>query len=179
MIPKVGRTTRDEGAATTLAGVIVLVAALVVCSGPAEAGSFAFGADRTSNFTISSSANWQTILTIVIPASFTSGHGHACQAVASLDAVNPGGNASDQTYRFTITRNNENPFVNASGVERTIEVRDQGGVNDPNVWPVSTNSVFGFSPGVIQTIRLLGRKATGAPNLVVDDAHLSIICVGG
>ena len=154
-----------------------LLAVLMVASGPAEAGSFAFGADRTSNITISSTANWTTILTINIPTSFTSTHGHACQAVASLDALNPGGDASTQDYIFTITLNNANPFTNASGVERRIELRDQSGTNDPGRWPVSTNSVFGLTAGVTSTIRLLGRVVAGPP-LTVDDAHLSIICVG-
>ena len=134
--------------------------------------------DRVTDFTVSNSANWQTILTVVIPSGFTSGHGHACQAIASLDAKNPGGDATRQYYYFTVTQNNANPPISANGVERTIELRNQGGVNDPDFWPVSTNRVIGFEPNVSQVIRLLGRKEPGAPNLVVDDAHLSIICVG-
>jgi hypothetical protein len=179
MVRRALNAVRDRGPAHKLTAGGVLLAALAIVSGTAQAGPFAFGSDRTSGFVISSSVNWQTILTVAIPSGFTSGHGHACQAVASLDAVNPGGNATTQYYFFTITQNNANPFLNANGVERTVEMRNQGGVNDPDFWPVSTNSVFGFAPGVTQVIRLLGRKATGAPNLTVDDAHLSIICVGG
>jgi hypothetical protein len=156
-----------------------VVTALTIVAGTAtQAGSFAFGADRTSDFTISNSSNWQTILTLTIPSGFTAGHGHACQAVASLDAKNPGGDLGAQYYFFTITQNNANPFISQDGVERTLEMRNQGGVNDPDFWPVSTNRVIGMTPDVPQIIRLLGRKQTGAPNLIVDDAHLSIICVG-
>ena len=79
---------------------------------------------------------------------------------------------------FTITQNNANPFLSQNGVERTLEMRNQGGVNDPDFWPVSTNRVIGMTPNALQIIRLLGRKQAGAPNLIVDDAHLSIICVG-
>ena len=152
---------------------------LTVLAGTAQAGPFVFGVQRTSDFTVSNSANWQTILTITVPAGFIAGHGHACQATASLDAKNPGGDVVAQYYFFTITQNNANPFVSANGVERTIELRNQPGVNDLDFLPVSTNTVFGFTANVPQVIRLLGRKTTGAPNLVVDDASLSIICVGG
>ena len=127
--------------------------------------------------TVSNSANWQTILTLTVPAHFLAGHGHACQAVASLDANNPGGDLVSQYYFFTITQNNANPFVSANGVERTIELRNQAGVNDLDFLPVSTNTVFGFTANVPQVIRLLGRKSAGAPNLLVDDGSLSIMCI--
>ena len=90
----------------------------------------------------------------------------------------PGWGCNQAVLFFTITQNNANPPISENGVERTIELRNQGGVNDPDFWPVSTNRVIGFEPNVSQVIRLLGRKEPGAPNLVVDDAHLSIICVG-
>jgi hypothetical protein len=151
---------------------------LTVLSGTAQAGSFVFWNQRTTDFTVNNSANWQTILTIVVPAGFLAGHGHACQATASLDAKNPGGNVLSQYYFFTVTQNNANPFISANGVERTIELRNQGGVDDLDFLPVSTNAVFGFVANAPQVIRLLGRKFPGAPNLVVDDAVLSIICVG-
>ena len=150
---------------------------LTVLSGTAQAGPFVFWQQRTLDFTVSNSANWQTILTIVVPAGFLAGHGHACQATASLDAKNPGGNIFPQYYFFTVTQNNPNPFISANGVERTIELRNQPGVDDLDFLPVSTNVVFGFTANAPQIIRLLGRKAAGAPNMVVDDAVLSIICV--
>ena len=152
-------------------------AALTVLAGTAHAGPFVFGAQRTTDFTVSNSANWQTILTIVVPAGFLAGHGHACQATASLDAKNPGGNLGTQYHFFTVTQNNPNPFISANGVERTIELRNQAGVDDLDFLPVSTNAVFGFVANAPQVIRLLGRKSAGAPNLVVDDAFLSIICI--
>ena len=150
---------------------------LTVLSGTAQAGPFVFWQQRTLDFTVNNSANWQTILTIVVPAGFLAGHGHACQATASLDAKNPGGNIFPQYYFFTVTQNNPNPFISANGVERTIELRNQPGVDDLDFLPVSTNVVFGFTANTPQIIRLLGRKAAGAPNLVVDDAVVSIICV--
>ena len=45
-----------------------------------------------------------------------------------------------------------------------------------NVWPVSTNRVFGLGANVPHTIRLLGKIDPGSPNLTVDDAYLSIYC---
>jgi len=153
---------------------------LTVLAGSAQAGSFVFWQQRTPmmpDFVVNNSANWQTILTIVVPANFLAGHGHACQATASLDAKNPGGNLIRQYYFFTVTQNNANPPISSTGIERTIELRNQPGVDDLDFLPVSTNAVFGFTANAPQIIRLLGRKEPGAPNLLVDDAVLSIICV--
>jgi hypothetical protein len=153
---------------------------LTVLSGTAQAGPFVFWNQRTPtmpDFIVNNSQNWQTILTIVVPAGFLAGHGHACQATASLDAKNPGGNLVRQYYFFTVTQNNANPPISDTGIERTIELRNQPGVDDLDFLPVSTNAVFGFTANTPQVIRLLGRKFPGAPNLAVDDAVLSIICV--
>ena len=166
---------RRARAKVLIAGAVGTV--LTVLAGTAQAGPFAFWVQRTSDFTVSNSANWQTILTLTVPANFLAGHGHACQAVASLDAKNPGGDLAAQYYFFTITQNNANPFVSANGVERTIELRNQPSVDEVDFLPVSTNTVFGFTANVPQVIRLLGRKSAGAPNLVVDDGSLSIMCI--
>jgi hypothetical protein len=147
---------RHARAKVLIAGAVGTV--LTVLAGTAQAGPFAFWVQRTSDFTVSNSANWQTILTLTVPAHFLAGHGHACQAVASLDANNPGKDLVSQYYFFTITQNNANPFISANGVERTIELRNQAGVNDLDFLPVSTNTVFGFTANVPQVIRLLGRN---------------------
>ena len=165
-------------ARTLLASSVVVTALTIVAGTAAQAGSFAYGVDRTSDFTISNSSNWQTILTLTIPSGFTAGHGHACQAVASLDAKNPGGDLAAQYVLLHDHAEQRQSVPQSNGVERTIEMRNQGGVNDPDFWPVSTNRVIGMTANAPQIIRLLGRKQAGAPNLIVDDAHLSIICVG-
>jgi hypothetical protein len=169
------RMSGADRATRGLAAAVAAVTLFGMAGGIAYAGSFALGVSRTSNVTLSDPNNWTTILTIPISSS---AHGHACQAVASLDAANPGNNATTQTYFFTVTLDNANPTLNANGVQRRIELRDNSGVNDPDVWPVSTNSVFGLTANAGHTLRLLGRRAFGAPNLTVDDAVLSIICVG-
>ena len=166
------RIVRKHGSARLTAGTVLLTL-FGIAGGTAYAGPFALGASRTSNMTLTDPNNWQTILTISITSS---AHGHACQAVGSLDALNPLNNATTQNYFFTISLDNANPALGASGVERSIELRDNSGVNDPNFWPVSTNTVIGLTANSSHTLRLLGRRAFGAPNLVVDDAVLSIIC---
>jgi len=168
------RMVRNHRSAQLTAGTLLLTL-LGFAGGTAYAGPFALGANRTSNVTLTDPNNWQTILTISITSS---PHGHACQAVASLDALNPSNNATTQTYFFTISLDNANPPLGASGIERSIELRNNPGVNDPNSWPFSTNTVIGLTANSSHTLRLLGRRAFGAPNLAVDDAVLSIICVG-
>jgi hypothetical protein len=168
------RRVRNHGRAWRLTAATVLLTVFGIATGTVYANSFARGASRTSNVALTDPNNWQTILTISISAS---AHSHGCQAVGSLDALNPGNNATTQNYFFTISLDNANPPLGASGVERSIELRDQGGVNDPNFWPVSTNTLISLSANASHTVRLLGRRAFGAPNLVVDDAVLSIICV--
>ena len=168
------RMIRHHGSARLIAGTL-LVTLFGFAGGTAYAGSFALGTQRTSNVTLTDPNNWQTILTISITSS---PHGHACQAVASLDALNPLNNATTQNYSFTISLDNANPSLGGSGIERSIELRDNPAGEEPTFWPVSTNTVIGLSANSSHTLRLLGRRAFGAPNLVVDDAVLSIICVG-
>jgi hypothetical protein len=142
----------------------------------ANAAPFASGTGTNSNVTIASSANWTTLLTLNVPSDTQT---RSCQVVGSLEARNPGGDNepdSRQTYQFTVTNDNSNPITNGRA-ERSIEVRDQGGVNDPNFWPVSTNEFFILTPNVAHTIRLLGRKGSGAPNMLIDDSTLSIVCI--
>lgn len=158
--------------AATIAGLLFTTLAAIPTT---HAAPFATGTSTTTNFIINSSVNWQTIRSIFVPSSTTI---RRCQAVASLDAINPGGTQSDQQYIFTLSLDNSNPFVNANGAERTIEVRDNGGTDDPNFWPVSTNQFFSLPANATHTIRLLGRKVLSSNlNLTVDDASLSIICI--
>jgi hypothetical protein len=152
---------------------MLMLAAWGFNAATAYADVFAFVSNRTSNVVLNDPNNWTTILTIALSAR---AHGHACQIVASLDAINPGSDATTQDYFFTVSLDNSNPALGANGVERRIELRDQGGVNDPGFWPVSTNTVTALSANASHTVRLLGRRAFGAPNLSVDDAVLSLMC---
>ena len=168
------RTRISSWKRKTIAGSICL-ASVMLAAAPLHAGNFIRSASigtgsGPGSVNITTSDSWQTLLSIVISQS----HSHICQAVASLDAINPDGNVNNQFYHFTISVNNANPSLNADAVERTIELRNQSGIDDPSFWPVSTNRAFTLTNG---TIRLLGRKFAGAPNLPVDDAHLSILCV--
>jgi hypothetical protein len=153
-----------------------LLASLATMPLAANAAPFTSGNGTVTDVTITSSANWTTLLTLSVPSDTQT---RRCQVVGSLDAINPGGNnpgtSAGQTYLFTVTLNNSNPTTNGRA-ERSIEVRDQSGVNDPNFWPVSTNEFFILSPNVAHTIRLLGRKDPGAPNMLVEDSTVSISC---
>ena len=166
---------RGHGAARGLTAAIVVLTVFGITTGPALAGPFALGFNRTSNVILNDPNNWTTILTIPIASS---PHGHACQAVGSFDALNPGGDAVTQDYFITISVDNANPTLVNGGITRRLELRNQSGVNDPGVWPVSTNTVIGLTANAAHTVRLLGRRAFGAPNLSVDTAGVSIICVG-
>ena len=107
--------------AATIAGLLFTTLAAIPTT---HAAPFATGTSTTTNFIINSSVNWQTIRSIFVPSSTTI---RRCQAVASLDAINPGGTQSDQQYIFTLSLDNSNPFVNANGAERTIEVEITAG----------------------------------------------------
>ncbi|MBW4618128.1 MAG: hypothetical protein KME17_01925 [Cyanosarcina radialis HA8281-LM2] len=145
---------------------------------PLAANAQVLGTGTNGNITIFSSANWTPLLALNVPARSTT---RTCMVVGSLEALNPNGNNSGanagQTYLFTVTANNSNPVTNGRA-ERSIEMRDQSGVNDPNFWPVSTNDTFVLAANASHTIRLLGRKAdANAPNMVIGDSTLSIACI--
>ncbi|MGH8615680.1 MAG: hypothetical protein ACREYF_27605, partial [Gammaproteobacteria bacterium] len=117
---------RSHFKAKTIAVSSVLLTFLATLTVPVQAGSAAWWWNWTGDFTVSDSANWQTIRALNINGG---AHAHFCQAVASLDATGPSGDAATQYYFFTLTVNNANPILGGDGVQRTIEMRNQPGVN--------------------------------------------------
>ncbi|MGD9508932.1 MAG: hypothetical protein AB7I59_10610 [Geminicoccaceae bacterium] len=152
-------------------GVTVGLSAL---AGAATAHDTTLGSESTSNFTCDASADWDTIRSVTL-SSFP--HDHNCVITGAADLNNPGGNASDQTYHLTVSVDNLNPLLDNSAA-RTVELRDQSGVNDPNVWPVATTSRVVVQDGSSHTIRLQCRKNSGsAPNLTILDSSLNVTCL--
>lgn len=158
-----------------MAGILIsaLCGIAIPFSAEAASGSGGIAADSV---TLTHSSDFQTLISVPLGSS---GATRLCQVVASLDAVNPGGDGSNaaQTYTFTISLDNLNPVLETTAGERVIELRDQPNVNDPNVWPVATNDFFSLTPNVTHTLRLQGRKGVGAPNMVVDDAIITSLCI--
>ena len=75
-----------------------LLASLAGVTAPAHADIAQFS-DKLGG-TVIAGANWVTITSLVVAAANVI---RVCQAVGSLDALNPGGNNAVQSYRFTIT----------------------------------------------------------------------------
>ncbi len=153
----------------------MLPVCIVLVSQPAQAGNFTLNSSSNGNVLINSSADWITIRSVALAAQ---NHLHSCLTVASADVNNPGGNVGDQRYIFNVTIDNSNPPTDGTA-ERTLELTDTPGVDDPNIHPVSTNNVFSAAANVAHTFRFLGRKAPGAANTDVLDFTLSVLCIGG
>ena len=150
------------------------MAVLVSFSGIATAHDLTLGSEGTSSFTCDASADWDTVRSVVLSSS---PHAHNCVINASADLDNPGGDTADQQYHITVSMDSVNPLLDNSAA-RTVELRDQSGVNDPNVWPVSTTSRVVASANTSHTFRLQCRKNSGAnPNLTIFDSGLTVICL--
>jgi hypothetical protein len=164
--------------------VSVPIAWLVVFSGPVLANNFVVGHGNNINVTLNSADSWIVIrsATVIIPADDAARHG--CVATASADMKQAGAVGVENQYRFVLTRNNTDPATD-SGSERTLELVDNDGVNDPNSKPVSTTQNFtgltnnnGVDGTGTHTFYFLGRKVQAVDaNADVLDASLSVICV--
>jgi hypothetical protein len=151
-----------------------ILSGLSVLAGAATAHDTTLGSESTSSFTCDASADWDTIRSVTL-GSFT--HDHNCVITGAADLDNPGGDASDQTYHLTVSVDNLNPLLDNSAA-RSVELRDQSGVNDPNVWPVATTSRVVVQDGSSHTFRLQCRKNSGsAPNMTILDSGLNVTCL--
>lgn len=152
----------------------VTVATMMNFTAIATAHDLTFGSEGTSNFTCDASADWDTVRSVVLASS---PHAHTCVINASADLDNPGGDTADQQYHITVSMDSVNPLLDNSAA-RTVELRDQSGVNDPNVWPVSTTSRVVASANTSHTFRLQCRKNSSTnPNLTIFDSGLTVVCL--
>ncbi|MGZ8934778.1 MAG: hypothetical protein ACXW04_07745 [Methylobacter sp.] len=168
---------------TLLALVLPICAALMpetALAVPAVGGSA-----RNTNVIVNSAAAW-TVLTSV---NFSNTTQRYCTATGSADALRPHTSNAQYQYRFTVS-NLANPLLN-QGQERTLEFRNQAGIWDNSIKEITTTGgwmsnvmanpgYFTMAPTGIfgsRTIYFLARKIlAGAPNLVVDDASLTVTC---
>ena len=153
----------------------MLPVCIVLVSQPAQAGDFTLNSTSNGNVLLNSNANWTTVRSAAVAAQ---NHSHSCLTIASADVNNPGGNVANQQYIFNVTIDDPNPVTNGTA-ERTLELLDSPGVDDPNVHPMSTNNVFSAAANVAHTFRFLGRKVGAAINTDVLDSTLSVLCIGG
>jgi hypothetical protein len=129
--------------------------------------------------------NW----TILETVSFTNPTQRYCTATGSADAFRPTTANGESTYYFTVS-NQPNPICN-QGQERTLMFWNQGGIWDNRVKEITTTGgwmapanadpgyftfpALGFNQG--HTLYFLARKLNAAtPNLIVDDASLTVTC---
>jgi hypothetical protein len=146
---------------------------LALAPHPVLAHNFTLGSNR-GDVVLDDFPSWSVLNSVSfnIPAGQPS---HQCAATAGADAANPRGNGSNQRYNFVLTLDNSNPPVNTDS-ERTIEMRNQGGVDDPDRWPVTTNQTFTVGVGG-HTIFFLGREENpNNPNMTSEDSNLSVVC---
>jgi hypothetical protein len=141
---------------------------------PVLAHNPVLGQSTATNIVLDHFLLWTTIRQVHINVP-DGGPTHNCAAIASADVKNPGGDGANQHYRFGIGLDSASP---SSQTIRTIEMRDQAGVNDPDRWPVSTNRTFAVGPGD-HTFYFLGGPAVddgSNPDITVASSALTVIC---
>ncbi len=140
------------------------------------------GAGTVTDVVLTDNVLWTTLISKIHTVNGTSGT-NDCLVVASADVTNPGA-AAEKQYLFTITRNSTNPGTNATQ-ERTLGFVDNGGVDDINTQPVSTNVSFkgltttnGTAGTNQHTFYFLAKKKTAdAPDATVEDSRIDFVCV--
>ena len=175
-----GKNERDHlysGYATEEKRVIlfgVLAVGIACLSNGAKAHDVTLENEGTGGFTCTQSANWDTVRTLSL-GSFP--HAHGCVITGAADLDNPGGNTANQLYHITVTMDDANPVLDSTGA-RTVELRDQPSVNDPDFFPVSTTSRGFAAANVGHDFILLCRKdSAGNPNIFIRDSSLIVECI--
>ncbi|HEV8711767.1 MAG TPA: hypothetical protein VGX03_02940 [Candidatus Binatia bacterium] len=161
---------------------VLSVCLLVVPGRVLATHELAVGSSTTTNINITSADNWTVLRSVDVSINTTGSH--QCVAIASADVGSPGPAGVENQYRFVLTRNDSSPPTN-TGSERTLELVDNSGVDDPDSKPVSTNLTFtgltstnGVNGTSTHTFRFLGRKVqAGDTTAAVLDSSLSVICV--
>lgn len=101
-----------------------------------------------------------------------------CIVVACSDVSNNSTGTQDNDYRFVISLDDTSPGVNTPS-ERSIELSDNPGVDDPNVWPVCSTRAL-IVPAGSHTIYWLGSRAAPVDVITtVEDSTMTIGCFSG
>lgn len=153
---------------------LLTFAGLGLGSGPVMADNGIEGGGKTDpNVTITDTDLWTTLQFETFTLSTTSN----CVAMASSDVRNPNGSPTDQ-YGFALALDTTAPAKDDQS-ERTLELHNADGTEDPDVDAVdSTRFFFSVPPGT-HNVFWLGRKITAdasTANAVVLDSTLNLIC---
>ncbi|MCC7164611.1 MAG: hypothetical protein IT331_19105 [Anaerolineae bacterium] len=135
-------------------------------------GVAADGAGTTADKSITSTS-YQVILSKTVDFTGQS-HLHQCMVLGSANVINPASGGTG--YRYDFTMQIDSGITNWS--KMTLELSDNGGIDDPNYWPVTTNRVWTNVSSAPHTFSFVARKqAVGYPDLTVDNAHMTVICI--
>jgi hypothetical protein len=149
----------------------------IFASSLTQAANVAAGSMTTTSVTVASDQNWTVVRSVNLTLPDT--QRHTCVVIGSADMGFGGAPGIENRYRFVVTQDEINPLT-GGGSERTVELVDNPGVDDPDTLAVSTNQTFSGVGGGLHTYRLLARKADAITSTAgVDDASLSVICVDG
>ncbi len=112
---------------------------------------------------------------------------HNCAVTASADVDFSGPTNIENKYIFVLSRNGFPPSNSIS--ERTVELADSLGVDDPDSKPVSTTLTFsslkwdnglnsqGTGPGGNHEFRFYAKALPGSSATEVLDASMSVVCM--
>jgi hypothetical protein len=118
---------------------------------------------------------WETLESEALTLTTTS----QCIVVACSDVSNNSNTTTDNDYRFVISLDDTSPGLNTSS-ERSIELSDNAGVDDPNTWPVCSTRALISVPAGAHTIYWLGSRANAADVVTtVEDTSMTIGCFSG
>jgi hypothetical protein len=159
------------------------VLAVSLVSGNAYPNQIATGAVFRASATIPPrvipSDAWSTYLSVPISIPSTESARHDCIATAGADVQNPGGQREDQQYQFAITLDNVAPSgITETATLRTLELRDNSSIDDPNFVPVATTAPFSGLTSGAHTFRFVARKQNAANrNAQIHRMAISVICI--
>lgn len=161
---------------TTLAILAVLSLPIAMISPrTAFANADSCGAVTAVNDEIISATAWDTLLSCIV--NLDTDHSHHCVATACADAGGSPVTGTDNDYRFVLSTTAGGPGLD-TGWERSVELNDNVGVDDPDSVPVCTTRQLLVSAGQPQvTLFWLARKvAASDANMTVFDSSLSVTC---
>ncbi len=158
----------------TISVVVSLLAGMGVASADTRAGGEGTITDITLNNTVDEVTDIWEILESE-PLTLTSAS--QCIVTACSDVINTSAGTTDNDYNFVIA-SVTNPGLNTVS-ERHIELSDNPGINDPDVWPVCSTRHLSLPSGS-HTIYWLGAKESASDvNTRVEDTTMTIGCFPG
>lgn len=162
----------------TLTVAVSLVTGMGV-SGASFADTRAGGEGTTANVTLDIIVDEVTdVWDILESESLTLTSASQCIVTACSDVANSSAATLDNDYNFVISFNDTSPGLNTVS-ERSIELSDNAGVDDPNVWPVCSTRHETLAAGD-HTIYWLGARANAADRITtVNDTSMTVGCFPG